>query len=105
MSHLTITCPHCGFSKSVERQRIPADAKTITCPKCKHLFAFDRGEKAAPKREAAPAPSRLSGDPPVESLPDQRVIVDERDARPSRGGRLLNRRGHGPLPLSTLCQC
>jgi len=45
MTQITLTCPHCGFSKAIDRQRIPAGAKNISCPQCRKSF-------------------RLGGDPP-----------------------------------------
>jgi len=41
MSLLAITCPHCGFSKNIERERIPAGVSSIKCPKCQQAFALD----------------------------------------------------------------
>lgn len=55
MSYLNIQCPHCGFSKNVERQRIPAGVKNMKCPKCQQAFALEPGEEtaSAPKEAAA----------------------------------------------------
>ena len=33
-----IVCPHCGFQKSVPREKIPFGAKTAVCPGCKQRF-------------------------------------------------------------------
>lgn len=38
---LTITCPHCAFSKTVPRSAIPEGAHQATCPGCKKPFALD----------------------------------------------------------------
>jgi uncharacterized membrane protein YjgN (DUF898 family) len=67
--HLTITCPHCGFSKTVQKGAVPHGSISATCPKCRTSFAFsaanptgaekpvqasaDQGEGTAP---AAPSP-------------------------------------------------
>jgi predicted Zn finger-like uncharacterized protein len=44
MNQLTITCPHCSFSKNVDRQQIPVAVKNIKCPRCQKAFAFDPSE-------------------------------------------------------------
>lgn len=38
---IDITCPHCGYSKSVPRQSVPADVKKIRCPKCRESFPLE----------------------------------------------------------------
>lgn len=37
---MQLSCPHCGFSKSVDRQRLPENAKQATCPRCRQSFAL-----------------------------------------------------------------
>ena len=44
MSTVQITCPHCDFSKSVDRQRISAGRKKVTCPHCQRLFLYTMEE-------------------------------------------------------------
>lgn len=76
MSLLAITCPHCGFSKKIERERIPAGISTIKCPKCQQAFALDPAgeadtfelefESAAP---AAAAPVAAPPSPPPAAVP------------------------------------
>jgi len=41
MSITKITCPHCGFSKDVSSSQIPADKKSIKCPKCQQVFVLE----------------------------------------------------------------
>ncbi len=41
MDFVTITCPHCGYSKSVAQGLIPKGAKDTTCPKCRQTFLLD----------------------------------------------------------------
>ncbi len=36
-----IECPHCGYSKEMERHKIPSATKVVNCPKCKESFPFD----------------------------------------------------------------
>lgn len=50
MDLITISCPHCGFSKEVGRESIPAEMKRIRCPKCREAFELDR----APQEEDDP---------------------------------------------------
>ncbi len=67
MSQLNITCPHCGFSKNIDQQRIPPGVKTIKCPKCQQSFAFEPNQETAssielaeiqPRQELPPASSQ-----------------------------------------------
>ena len=47
-----ITCPHCGFAKSVAKERLPQRKMRVTCPKCHQGFGFDPinlPEKALPE--------------------------------------------------------
>jgi TM2 domain-containing membrane protein YozV len=62
MSLLAITCPNCGFSKNIERERIPDGMSSIKCPKCQQAFALDlEGEADTFKIEfeasSSPAPA------------------------------------------------
>ena len=84
MSHLTITCPHCGFSKSVERQRIPADAKTITCPKCKRPFAFEKSGEPAPQQPQPAPPVELTVEMPPQPQTQQASAEKEAAAPPGQ---------------------
>ncbi|PLY01349.1 MAG: hypothetical protein C0623_05510 [Desulfuromonas sp.] len=40
MNTVQIVCPHCDYSKSVGREKIPAGTRSITCPKCQQRFEF-----------------------------------------------------------------
>lgn len=63
-----LTCPHCGYSKSVDPQHLPPRARRATCPRCGQGFALpaevaaaaswspENREDASP--EKAPAPVR-----------------------------------------------
>ena len=63
MSLLNITCPRCGYSKSIEEQQIPA-AANIQCPKCQHSFTLAPAA-ATPSPPAAPDAAPLL--PPEEA--------------------------------------
>ena len=43
---MQIICPQCNFSKDVPNEKIPPNARTVTCPRCKTRFSL-------PLREAA----------------------------------------------------
>jgi len=40
MKTVQIECPHCGLSKSVDREKISTGKKKVTCPECKQTFMF-----------------------------------------------------------------
>lgn len=84
MNEFTITCPQCGFSRIVDRQRIPVHAVRAVCPRCRQGFSFDReierGDRTptaatSASEDASPAPVPL---PEVsssgEALSSQRLI-------------------------------
>ncbi len=39
---MEIRCPHCGFSKDIAEQAIPADVHRVNCPSCGQSFPFDK---------------------------------------------------------------
>ncbi|WP_081703124.1 RDD family protein [Desulfuromonas sp. TF] len=45
---MTITCPHCGFFRDVDSDRIPSRATRASCPRCRKSFPLPRGMVAAP---------------------------------------------------------
>lgn len=67
MSQVNITCPHCNFSKSVEKSKIPAVFKSVRCPECKQSFQLDGVPKnvaSAPQTGSeTPVPAADSGRP------------------------------------------
>lgn len=54
---MEITCPHCGFSRQTDPDRVPDRPVRVTCPSCAESFHFDG--KAAKER---PAPHRPGPD-------------------------------------------
>jgi len=56
MSTVKIVCPHCQFSKSVERERISAGKKKVTCPECKKQFMFELDADDFKFKPVGPAP-------------------------------------------------
>jgi len=41
---MTITCPHCNFSREIDDSRIPAGTARVACPRCKEKFSFSKEE-------------------------------------------------------------
>jgi predicted Zn finger-like uncharacterized protein len=69
MSEFTITCPFCGFSRAVDRQKIPANTARVVCPRCRQGFALPQEEGVDPAPAAAGvAVADASSEPPP--LPD-----------------------------------
>jgi len=59
MSKLTLSCPHCGYSKDVERDKFPHDEVRLKCPSCAKSFVFN--VKEAEQAAAAPGPVDEAG--------------------------------------------
>ncbi|WP_083553156.1 RDD family protein [Syntrophotalea acetylenivorans] len=53
---MEIRCPHCGFSKDIDEQVIPADVHRVNCPSCGQSFPFVKpnAEVQPPPENAAP---------------------------------------------------
>jgi predicted Zn finger-like uncharacterized protein len=69
---MTLTCPHCGFSREVDDARLPAQTLRVTCPRCRMSFPLERRAGATP--ETAPADlgrptETAAADLPPELLP------------------------------------
>jgi predicted Zn finger-like uncharacterized protein len=69
---MTITCPHCGFSRQVEAARIPDKLLRVTCPRCRQGFPFNRDETCPSAAEPVVSPPVKTGMPAAGggSLPD-----------------------------------
>lgn len=65
--NVRITCPHCNFTTEIPRERIPPQAKSANCPRCKQRFALN-AETLVPLRSVEPPPPRppepAVGEPP-----------------------------------------
>jgi len=59
---MTITCPHCQFSREIDDARIPAGTVRVACPRCKEKFAFGREAQPA---TAATATATATATAPV----------------------------------------
>lgn len=60
---IVVTCPHCGFNRSVSPSVIPQGTTRASCPKCRQSFALSL-ETIAPQTEPAPPPAGMV--PPTE---------------------------------------
>ena len=64
---MQIVCPHCGFTKEIDGTKVPAGAKTATCPKCREKFEIKLDQPSTPAAETPPTPPPLSMDEPPEA--------------------------------------
>lgn len=90
---MNITCPSCGFGRTVNEAKLPPKAVMATCPKCQHRFKFrelpgqpagvgvPQHEPAGPAQPTAPADAPL----PRHERPAQTTQVQpaETPARPA----------------------
>ena len=60
MALITITCPQCGLAKQILEERIPRDRVKVTCPNCRHQFAYIRVSEAAAQNSNRVAPEKRS---------------------------------------------
>ncbi len=62
---MQLTCPHCGFSKQIDRAQLPPDATKVNCPKCKQSFPLQQ-----PDAEPEPTPKKETGtsQPPPDAV-------------------------------------
>ena len=43
-----LTCPYCGYSKTLNSDQLPHSVAKVTCPKCQQNFPFVPEDKSAP---------------------------------------------------------
>lgn len=48
---MTLTCPHCGYTREVDAARVPDRPVRVSCPGCGEIFPFSK-----PAQEASPGP-------------------------------------------------
>jgi predicted Zn finger-like uncharacterized protein len=83
---MNITCPNCGFGRSVNEAKLPPKAVMATCPKCQHRFKFRelqeatvKGDEAQQPAETAQAgPARMQTPPDVTDVPPPDVPAQPR---------------------------
>ena len=86
-----ITCPQCGFSKTVLESAIPPGSKSATCPKCRTAFTFSTADPAGTELPPQETAGGETGAPPLPATPPGNV-----DAPLSAGVS----RPQGPLTLA-----
>ncbi|MFK5927234.1 MAG: RDD family protein [Desulfuromusa sp.] len=74
---MQITCPHCGFSKEINQEQLPADASRVNCPKCKQSFPLHaqipetefQPKTTEKARQTSTYRSQISANAEVDALP------------------------------------
>lgn len=68
MARIRLTCPHCRFSRELDKAAIPAGVVRATCPQCRQSFPLDGAIEtlelpppAEPAPPPTPAPAQISG--------------------------------------------
>lgn len=57
MPDLTLSCPHCGFARTLPAETVPDRPLRVTCPKCRESFSYQKPSAGAPQPlEAPPLP-------------------------------------------------
>lgn len=79
MADLTLTCPHCGFARTMPAEKVPERPIRVTCPKCRESFAYH-------KPAAVPAPPVTESPLPPTAVPPSGAAAPAPE--PSQGGPL-----------------
>ncbi len=70
-----ITCPHCQYSKEIERTKIPASVRKVKCPRCSESFPLTDSE--VPNEQSQPETPVLATQPASEQPPTTADAVAE----------------------------
>ncbi len=87
---MQITCPHCGYNKKIDSEKLPAKVKKVKCPKCTEVFPLQPSEsKTEPVSKAETTPP-ATPDPaptvaPATPKPPTIVANSDIDALPKAG--------------------
>jgi hypothetical protein len=54
MAKIRITCPHCGYSKDVDQEVIPAGVARVNCPSCRERFTLEEAGGDVPRTVEEP---------------------------------------------------
>ncbi len=82
---MNITCPKCGFGRTVNEEKLPSKAVMATCPKCQHRFKFREipAEHIKPETDsAAQTPPAAPEIPPAPAQAADPAPQNERPASP-----------------------
>lgn len=66
---MTITCPHCGFSRETSPERIPAGRSRVVCPRCRQRFPLPPVETPRPPASPPAAPASPAAASPPAAIP------------------------------------
>jgi len=69
---MKITCPECGFGRTVNEEKLPPKAVMATCPKCRHRFKFREVapvEHIEPKTDSPPVAPAI--EPEIQDTPEK----------------------------------
>ena len=84
---MLITCPHCGFSKRIDPEQLPADVTRVNCPKCKQSFALQQPQivqqQSQQPIQSSPAAEKQRVSPPPSA--SEQMTQAEVDAIPKAG--------------------
>jgi predicted Zn finger-like uncharacterized protein len=89
---MNITCPKCGFGRTVNEEKLPPKAVMATCPKCRHRFKF---------REIAPLEhieSDTQSPPLVPPVTPERPDMPEEAQAPVQADQAPPGRVESPAP-------
>ena len=88
MNNITLTCPHCGFSRELARSVIPPRTASATCPSCSRTFAFSPGDidngASAPASADTPGVMEALAEPPASLAPSSAMSPPEAERHSPR---------------------
>lgn len=64
--NVLVSCPYCGFSKRIPKERLPGGSALVTCPRCGQQFRFsasEQGHNGTERRADAGAEGDRTGRP------------------------------------------
>lgn len=119
---MNITCPKCGFGRTVSAEKLPPKAVMATCPKCQHRFKFreipaeyiepetdstEQAAAAAPETPPSPGPAPVHSPeaqpsvspPPAPPAPPEKDLWDELSALQEDDEPAAQARPEPSLPL------
>ena len=70
MEKVSIICSHCGFTKDVDRNRIPQGRRDIKCPQCHKVFSFELEDEETFKIEPVENESQTVKPTPKREAPN-----------------------------------
>ena len=84
MDMVKISCPYCGLTKTIPRDKAPTKPVKVNCPKCKHQFPINPDKLQAVNPEVAQQPAPVSA--PAPPPPPPQAAAVEIDPHAGLGG-------------------